>query len=358
MEVIADLTLAQYAAVRAALAEGFLLADVLAIEGIAADAWADADLAWTEALTSDRALLSRYEVALAAAEDRLGREVSPLGEDLAAWLAFLAAFAAAPEAGELLARYRLSTNDLARLGRRWARRAKADPSLEKRAARLRQRPLGPVPPLMAARPKLVPSGAPRAPRKMEANEAPAPAAPSRDELLLIAHQRAREAARPAATVARWTEPGTAVLESVAIVDLPFRVTPSAAFLDALASAPKAAPGAGSDGGTVVAASPFANAPAAAPSAEEATTHIMASPFASAVFDAEPPMPLERHASLAVELAAGAREDLALARYQITAAVKERADLYWRARLAADPQARAAWNEAFRAYAEWLEAQRR
>ena len=84
--------------------------------------------------------LAAYEQELATAQDRLDREVTPLRTDLAAWLAFLDAYAAHPKPFEMLQASTLGMNDIARLGRAWDRRMKQDPSIEKRIAELRKGP--------------------------------------------------------------------------------------------------------------------------------------------------------------------------------------------------------------------------
>jgi hypothetical protein len=69
--------------------------------------------------------------------------------------------------------------------------------------------------------------------------------------------------------------------------------------------------------------------------------------------------MERHASLCLELAVNpGRAEEALARYQVSAAEKEYADRHYKARSAADPAFRAAWNQAFETYRAWFNARRR
>ncbi|AUX28183.1 MULTISPECIES: hypothetical protein [Sorangium] len=145
-EARAGISLAQYAAVRAAVAEGFPLADVLAVEGLAPRAFARADLAWKRRLVAEPELLATYERELAHAEDWLDRLVEPLAENAAAWAGFLAAFEAHPAPFELLQENDLGMNDVARLRRRWARRAEEDAKLGELLVELRAKPaeLGPL----------------------------------------------------------------------------------------------------------------------------------------------------------------------------------------------------------------------
>lgn len=135
------LPLAAHAAVRAGIAEGFLLDEVLTVEAIPKDLWATEEIAWKVKLVSDPAALDHYKAELAQAEDWLDRKVSPLEDDLGAWLAFLDSFAASPDATRMLAELDLGQNDLARLQRKWEKRAKTDPNHAARIAELRKKPL-------------------------------------------------------------------------------------------------------------------------------------------------------------------------------------------------------------------------
>ncbi len=135
------LPMAAHAAVRAGTTEGFSLDEVLAVEDISKSLWATEEVAWKVKLASDAAALERYKSELALAEDWLDRKVAPLADDLAAWLAFLDAYAASADASALLASLDLGQNDLSRLGRRWERLAKADPQHAARIVELRKKPL-------------------------------------------------------------------------------------------------------------------------------------------------------------------------------------------------------------------------
>ncbi|MGK3999922.1 hypothetical protein [Sorangium sp. So ce1024] len=150
------ISLAQYAAVRAAVTEGFPLADVLAVEGLTPRAFARADLTWKQRLAAELEQLATYERELAHAEDWLDRQVEPLAEDTAAWAGFLAAFGAHPAPFELLQQSGLGMNDVARLRRRWARRAEEDAKVGELIAELRAKP-GDFGPLRVGPPVLRPS---------------------------------------------------------------------------------------------------------------------------------------------------------------------------------------------------------
>ena len=140
-----SVTLPLYAAVQAAVTEGFARPEVLAIEGISEGAWAAAELGYRRRLSADESARAEYREALAGAEDRLSRRVSPLAEDIAAWVAFLDAYSAHPAPFELLQKSRLGLNDVSRLGRIWARRIEEDPELPRAIAEIRKRPAAPLP---------------------------------------------------------------------------------------------------------------------------------------------------------------------------------------------------------------------
>lgn len=138
--IIQGVSLARYAAVKAAIIEGFALPDVLAAEELDAPTWKEAEAGWTEKIAHEPAALARYQVALAAAEDCLFRRVAPLEDDPEAWVAFLHAFTHSTEPCSLLAANRLGMNDISRLGRRWARRVEQEPALQKQLAKLARMP--------------------------------------------------------------------------------------------------------------------------------------------------------------------------------------------------------------------------
>ncbi|WP_437314384.1 hypothetical protein [Sorangium sp. So ce385] len=140
------ISLARYAAVKAAVTEGFPLADVLAVEGLSPRTFARADLAWKQRLAAEPELLAAYEQELARAEDWLDRQVEPLANDPAAWASFLAAFGAHPAPFELLQENDLGMNDVARLRRLWARRAAEDAKVGELLKDLHAKPgkLGPL----------------------------------------------------------------------------------------------------------------------------------------------------------------------------------------------------------------------
>jgi hypothetical protein len=142
-EAIHGVALGGFAAIKAALAEGHALADVLVVEGVSTRAWTRAEIAWKTRIIDDEVLFARFQKELCEAEDFLGGEVSPVGHDIAAWLSLLDSVAGC-DASRLLDETGLTMNDLARLGRAWARRIKDDAKLEKRVGELRRNPLAPL----------------------------------------------------------------------------------------------------------------------------------------------------------------------------------------------------------------------
>ena len=139
------LSLAAYAAVKAAVAEGFALPMVLGVEGIPPNVWFAADLAWKSKLATQSAEFARYVAELAGAEDRLARKVCPLEDDLGTWLAFLDRYSSSPTPFAWLTELKLGLNDMSRLHRSWAKRMREDAKLERRIADLRKKQLPPLP---------------------------------------------------------------------------------------------------------------------------------------------------------------------------------------------------------------------
>lgn len=139
-EAAPGLTMEQHAGVAVALAEGFVRAEVLAQEQVDEATYRAADLAWKRRLVADARgegkLFAAYQARRAEAEDWLQRKVSPLGDDVGAWLGFLKAWSAAAEPYALLAGAGLTLADVGRLGRAWDAAFARDEKLAKRAAKL------------------------------------------------------------------------------------------------------------------------------------------------------------------------------------------------------------------------------
>lgn len=136
VERLLGVPLGQLAAVHAALAEGFALDEVLAIEELPTAGWPPAELAWKKRLVDEQASFEEYRALLMAEEERLARPVVPLDSDVEAWVQFLAAYGRHAQPFELLDELGMRLNDMARLGRHWARQMSAHPKLAKRAAKL------------------------------------------------------------------------------------------------------------------------------------------------------------------------------------------------------------------------------
>ncbi|TKD11749.1 hypothetical protein [Polyangium fumosum] len=173
---IEGLSLAHYAAVKAAVAEGFTLDEVLATEGLSPEDFKRADTTWKTELAADQHLLGRYAEALAHAEGRLDRTVEPLSIDATAWANFLTAIETHEHPLDLLATLGLGMNDLSRLARHWSRRLEAEPALAKRLAELRKKDSGSIPTIKIGPPMLRPS--PMARARAKTKDAPEPLAPA------------------------------------------------------------------------------------------------------------------------------------------------------------------------------------
>jgi hypothetical protein len=73
---------------------------------------------------------------------------------------------------------------------------------------------------------------------------------------------------------------------------------------------------------------------------------------------EPSLTLEQHASLCVELATNPeRAPEIFARYRLTPDTKAQLDEHYRKLVSASPEARLAWNQAYKTYHEWLSSSR-
>jgi hypothetical protein len=381
---IEGVSLAQYAAVVAAQAEGHGLDDALGWAGVAAGTWRKAAPAWRRALL-DGAARAAYHREAAKAEDRLRRPVPPIEEDAAAWVAFMACVAEAPDVLALLAKIDLGPNDVSRLTRAWARRMTDDAALRRRIADLPRpspavmpavRP-GPRVPLTPAASSAAPAAvavvAPALPSVPEAQAVPAvtPVVPT-----YLAQVEVRMAAEPAPLPAPDTGSGKTldvgdVWRSGAA--LPFSEGAAEAVATGSARSAEEGPAEGHRSGATVDVSeawrsgellPFPGSMPARPvettvDVGEAWRTGQALPFGPTQAAASPAsaatrLSLEQYASLVVELAAApARAAETLNRYGLSAADKEALDAAWRARLA-DARERAAFAQACATYRAWLE----
>jgi hypothetical protein len=160
-ESFAGVPLMQLAAVAAARAEGFPIEEVLDAEGLEPAAYRAADIAYKIRLANAaerEQLAEAYKAELARAEDRLSRDVSPLDDDVDAWVRFLGTYSAQSAPTDWLAAIGLSLPDLSRLARIWGRRLESDESLRKRIEKAaRDKKPYDVSSLKVSPPKLVPS---------------------------------------------------------------------------------------------------------------------------------------------------------------------------------------------------------
>jgi hypothetical protein len=142
-------SLAQYAAVQAGLGESFELDEMLAHAAIDPAAWPAAEDAWSDALLEgleqENGVHEAFDEHLAAAQDRFGRRVPPIDEDLTAWLDFVRRWAADPEPVALLDRLSIGSTDVVRLHRSWSRRFALDPTLAQQALGILDREPGELP---------------------------------------------------------------------------------------------------------------------------------------------------------------------------------------------------------------------
>lgn len=130
------LSVAQYAGITAAIAEGHAPADALAQESLEADAWSETESQWREAIVESLELQVAYTQRRREAEDHLTRSVSPLDDDPAAWAGLLGAIMIAPSLTEVLEPLGLCMNDVNRLSRAWRRKQQEDEALGTRLAEL------------------------------------------------------------------------------------------------------------------------------------------------------------------------------------------------------------------------------
>jgi hypothetical protein len=165
-------SLASFAAVQAALAEGFELGVVLEREGLEPALWLEAEDAWSDRLTEDLEqdgpLQEAFDQHFAEAQDRLARPVPPLDDDLPSWLDFVRHWASASEPVLFLSRLGLHPSDVIRLHRAWSKRLAEDPALSQRAKEILEREPGPLPAVLPAPrvlddPATAPSTAPAGP---------------------------------------------------------------------------------------------------------------------------------------------------------------------------------------------------
>lgn len=135
-----EITLQQYAAILAGVAEGHQLARVLAREGVEPARWPDAEEAWSDRVAReggvDSRLLTELDEHLAAAQDRYGRRLPPIDEDLRAFLDFRHHWTTNPDPRLLLASTGVRLDEVARLSRIWSVRLAASAELAGQAQKI------------------------------------------------------------------------------------------------------------------------------------------------------------------------------------------------------------------------------
>lgn len=351
---LAGVSLARYAAINAALTEGFPLPDVLAIEGLSAPAWKEADAALKVELTREPAALASYAAELAAAEDWLARRVTPLEDDPNAWVAFLHAFSKSPEPFELLKTNGLGMNDISRLRRRWERRVAQENGLEKELAKLARAP-GALPPIQVEPAALRRSRAAEAAQAaIHVEEPPTSSIAARRALnahrsvlqaLAADEAQAETEVRPAIVVSAPADPGPAALPPGMRGFLDMRSTQLSP------EAPPITPALPFGGAAEPKAPELAAAPpqriAASPSPEALVPEGMRHFKSLTGTEISPPPPrltLEQYARMCVELALYPAHRLeVLRRNGVDDEQRSRLDAYWGARVREDVSVKAAWD---------------
>ncbi len=160
VEPILGVSLEQHAGVVAAVAEGFPLEQVLVAEQLDPASWRGADVAWRQRLAKDGlaggSTFNTYRAKLEDAGDCMSRAVTPLDDDLPAWLSFLDHWSKSGDPSGMLKQHSLGVNDVSRLQRRWAKRLDDDPNLALAAAKLAAQGPAPLPKITVAAPQLRP----------------------------------------------------------------------------------------------------------------------------------------------------------------------------------------------------------
>lgn len=105
------LSIEHFAAIQAALQDGFELEAILEVEGGAEPRWRAGRVHLTQAIAEDADAYAAYQQALEEAQERVKRPVHPLYDDLDAWIGFLLVIDRTPLA-ELCAKHGLTPGDL------------------------------------------------------------------------------------------------------------------------------------------------------------------------------------------------------------------------------------------------------
>lgn len=345
-ETFAGVPLGQLASIAAARAEGFPLEEILDAEGLDVNAYRTADIEYKRQLvdTNERErLAANYAHAFAGAEDRMGRKVSPLDENIEAWVRFLGAYGNQSAPAEWLVTLGLTPPDLSRLSRIWKQRLDEDEGLRKEAEKsARDKKPYDAAPLMISPAKLIPSPFAKSIEKSSlektaANTVETPKQVPRWRPQIDAHVNP---APPPSVPPLAPQEVLPFASDVAVADKP--------------SMPEEGP-------------PTNVAPRDALSGTSLSVDIPrgpAMPFANAVIPEKPPfvpkLSLEQHAAMTVEIATYPAHVLAiLERYGLTPPEKVDLDRHYQRIVAVDPNKQAAWHAAYGAhYASLMRAYRR
>jgi hypothetical protein len=135
---VRGVTLAQFALVRAGLADGLALDELLGFLRLDAPVWEAAEPAWDERILDameqeDLALLQAVDEATEEARTHWTQRIPPLDEDLRAWFDFLRAWLDDAEPQGFLSRMGLGPAELAYLHRLWSGRLAVDAKLRAEA---------------------------------------------------------------------------------------------------------------------------------------------------------------------------------------------------------------------------------
>lgn len=147
---VAGVPLPQFAFMRAGLAEGLALEELLGFLQLDPAVWELAEGPWDERVLDaveavDAEFLDRIDVKMGEARANWTRRVPPLDEDLRAWFAFVQALQNVPEPVDFLRRMGLGTADTAYLHRLWSERMLRDEKLREQALAMMDEDFGEAP---------------------------------------------------------------------------------------------------------------------------------------------------------------------------------------------------------------------
>jgi hypothetical protein len=401
---VAGMTLTHYAFVRAGLADGLAVEDLLGFLQLDAVVWAVAEEPWDERMLDavqegDFGLLNELDAKTAEARTHWTRRIPPYDEELRAWFAFVQAWQSHVEPEDYLRRLGLCLADVTYLHRLWSERMMKDAKVGEQALAVLGAELGEPPVPAAEPPRLIrpwraapagdhvtadiPLGKAKTLPFAEGEPGPRPPPlvvplPRRPRPRVTApgvDETCREGAAPAARPLPFAAP--AEVAAPQTKDAPMDVSPSRAVdvVHAFASTPST-PAVGPELPAVACVAPQIPEPTlilpstreplsmpvrapwlcartgpdldASAAIRRATGEVI--PFAEAFSEARPAhapaLTLEQHAALVAELSLGGNLPGLLARHGLTAEEKQGEDDRWARELDGDPSARCAWMRHF------------